>query len=110
MERCKKCGADKFDGVLSCGSIYYESDNWTHESRQCLRRQLAAANERAESVKRALTLLISDLDKCQTRQRGGGASGQTVENNLLATYITGLPVVCVERAREALEVPDAAND
>jgi hypothetical protein len=47
LMNCKKCGADLFDGVLSCGSVYHESDDWTHESRQCLRRQLAAANERA---------------------------------------------------------------
>lgn len=102
--QCPECG-------WVSTSATYPSDNGLHRIRGicCLRRQLAAANERAGRLEQALTLLISDLDKCPTRQRGGGASGQTVENNILATFITGLPAMCVERAREALEVPDAVQ-
>ncbi len=54
MDKCPKCGADLFEGVLSCGSVYHESDYWTHESRQCLRRQLASANERVAKLEAEL--------------------------------------------------------
>ena len=96
MERCKKCGADKFDGVLSCGSIYYESDNWTHESRQCLRRQLAAANERAEKLRDALEDAKAHLEFC--------GYGDSYERE--GAMQDGLP----EKIDKALEVTDAAND
>jgi len=106
MDKCPKCGegGPPHGLTFKCGSSVRMSGGVT-ESTGCLRRQLAAANERAGRLEKALALLISDLDKCPTRQRGG-ASGQTVENNMAGTYITGLPAACVEQAREALEVRD----
>lgn len=68
MDKCEKCGAVLFDGVLSCGSVYHESDDWTHESRQCFRRQLAAANAKlleaarlAQDTQEQVATLTADL-------------------------------------------------
>ena len=83
---CKKCGADTFDGVLSCGSVYHESDDWTHESRCCLRRQLAAANERAGRLEGALAFYADPLKH--------SLMGEVNEDHGAI-------------ARKALEVPDA---
>jgi hypothetical protein len=77
----------------------------TQEQVATLTKDLVAANERAGRMEKALRDLILVLDQCPTRQRGG-AGGQTVSNCLAGTYYTGVPVMAVEKAREAMEVRD----
>lgn len=60
-------------------------------------------DERAGRMREALETLIGDCDKCPTYSTGG-VGGQTMQASMSRMMIRGLPVMCVEKAREALEV------
>lgn len=59
MEKCPKCGskAELTDGIsvrFECDTMLAVRSGSVSESKECLRRQLAAANERAGRLEKAL--------------------------------------------------------
>ena len=88
MDKCPKCGSPEELGMIqdwSCGSIEEEDESVT-ESETCLRRQLAAANERAGRLEKALEFYAD-----------------TLKHNLMGEVNEDHGAI----ARKALEVPDA---
>lgn len=100
MEQCKRCGSGTIDGVLSCGSVYYKGDDWTHESRYCLRLQLSAQKERAAVLEKALKRvganLIAAVSLLESSPKTGAASDKMFDT-MLSDYRKA-----IEFGREAL--------
>ena len=96
MAKCPKCGAgeDASEGTFACGTR--RGVNATVKvSNQCLRRQLAAANERAGRLEANLRSLCERLDEWW------------YEADPMGDVKKGERHPWTVAARKALEVPDA---
>ena len=103
MDKCPKCGAevswtDERSGLSPVGFgclTFITSMGTVAESVECVKRQLAAANERAGRLEEALDFYA----KPDSWEYGNGAIFAIVESPAF--------VDAGEVARKALEVPDA---
>lgn len=128
MDKCPKCGAEKVNDPLGCaawgcGSWAMPSDGRHCETKACLRRQLAAANEKlseaarlADDTRALVGGLTADLVAANGRAGRLEKSLRSLCERLDEWWYEADPMDDVKKgerhpwtkvARKALEVPDA---
>lgn len=99
MDKCPNCGAKIHHkngaGIMFCCSTFVIVTGAIDEGKPCLRRQLAASNERAGRLEKNLRGLCDHLDKWW------------YEADPMDDVKKGDRHPWTKAAREALEVPDA---